>query len=70
MYCKYAQIKIKTDTNRRESICVCGHPMYLNELESLADALSSHGKVLIPNKECQYVRDLDYTQCPFIKENN
>ena len=67
MKCKYASIRKYTDTGALVSISICDHPNYERELADLAKSLSEHGKTLTPNKECQFVRDLDYTQCPLYK---
>ena len=69
MKCIYAKIIKRTDIGIFYPVCVCRHPMYETKLKAMADALSKSGKNLIPNKECQFVRDIDCKQCPLYKEN-
>ncbi len=60
--CPYSCVKVQEDKYACKRILVCQHPNYL--VGNLSDTLNRFGKYFIPNRECQFVRDLDYTQCP------
>lgn len=67
MNCPFSRIKKRYDV-ACESILECEHPNYPSQ--ELADELRRFGKTLVSNRECQFVQELDYRQCPFNKSKN
>lgn len=60
--CPFSGVKIQEVNDSCEYILVCKHSGYSSGI--LAEALGAFHKSFIPNWECQFVRDLNYTQCP------
>lgn len=61
MRCPYSRVEKRYDACC-ESVLICMHPKYLSM--ELAKELNALGKTFVPNKECQFVGELNYEQCP------
>lgn len=67
MSCPFLSYKIQYDCSR-ESTAICNHSDYLST--ELAEQLKRLGKTFVPNRECQFVQELDYRQCPLYKSKS
>lgn len=66
MNCPFSKVELREDSVV-ERICRCQHPDYPSH--KLAEGLQRLGKTLVPNYECQYVRELTYEDCPLFKDS-
>ena len=67
MECPYSYIKTRMDVNY-ERIIMCEHSRYL--CPELADTLKRYNKHFVSNRECQFVGELSYRDCPLYKATN
>ena len=68
MKCPYSEVKINEDV-LREYTLTCKHPNYRSS--TLYEGLKRFGKDFVPNYECQFVRELNYEDCPlYIQSKN